>query len=890
MEKGGPRRDRTWALLVLAGSVILFYVEYLPHPGSLYARVVREFWPLFHTWPYYELSRQILASGHLPLWNHLSACGTPLIGCFQAAPFHPVRMAMYLLPFWKVVDLWLLLRVFISGVGVYLFLRWRGSAWQGAVLAACAWMYSGVVTDFINAHYLDVDLLLPWGLLAFGWMVRNDKFMPVLTCAFLVLLAFLGGNPTSCLYLFMFLTLYYFVNVYRMRRDVLGSWLRFGAVAAISGLIAAVVLLPFWEMLAFSWDYHPAGIWSVSLEPRFALSLFGPEVFPAGDVSGLPLVQRAPYMGTAILALVFTGFFSLRRMGAGASFFAAFGIFFGGVIWGIMPFKLVSYLPLFARTANFRYAMPEVAFCAALLAGMSWDHLIHFREKRSLIVALPIGLTFLASVLIASKGMGRPIIPLNTVGMLKICAFAWAAALVMLFHRRKAFRFRRAFFMMLVLWLFEAFVHFNYYPPARPEEPDSWSKAPEVASRVRGDRIYATSPALYPNFNLAHKVDDLRYFGALYVDRYRSFMSVINEQTATEALNDFFPRNYIRVEPENMESELMNLAGVKKLLSETPLPPNMLVSEILNKARVRAESPEYVLEKKASIRSDVRRALFEHPPAKVTSGLSGGNLSFGIGVEEEGWKIGKDGVTFMLLEQTSQGPRCVFLRHIDPSYTKWERWWMDYRLAIRPGRYSFITHPGASRLNDWAAWGDIRLLDGNEVTRYELAHMGNVRVYSNPDVMPRAFAVGEVFVRSKKRAFDMLKKGFDFTEKAILEGRGAYKTRVGLKDFGKEVEWKRLASDESVLETDRPATSVVVVTETYYPGWRAYLDGARELKIYPADGVFRAVSVPKGKHRVRFVYEPASFKIGLWSSIISLVAMAFFYDRWKRKQGAGKRP
>jgi len=888
LDMGATRRDRTWAYAVLAGSLLVFYAGYLPHPGSLYARVVREFWPLYHTWPYYELSKRIFASGHLPLWNHLNAGGTPLLGCFQAAPFHPARMAMYLFPFWKVVDLWLLLRVFISGVGVYRFLRWRGVGWQGAVFSACAWMYSGVVTDYVNVHYLDVDLLLPWGLLAFGWMAGSAKLMPVLACAFVVFLAFLGGNPTSSLYFLIFLTLYYFCTVYRTRRDVFRSWLRFAAAAATSGLIAAAVLLPFWEMLAFSWNYHPAGLWSAGLEPRFALSLFGPEVFPAGEAPGLPLVQRAPYIGTVVLTLVFAGFFYLRRMGAGASFFAAFGVFLAGVIWGVMPFNLVNYLPLLVRTANFRYAMPEAAFCAALLAGMSWHHLIHFRERPYPIVALPAGLTFITALLAAFKGFGTPIIPLNIVGALEICAFAWAAALIMLFHRRGAFRFRMAFFMILALWLLEAFAHFNYYPPARPEEPGSWKKAPRVAAKLGGGRIYAVGPVLYPNANLAHGLEDLRYFGALYVDRYREFMSVLNDQTPTEALADFLPRNYIRVKPEKVESRLMNLAGVNRLLSETPLPPNALVDKVLDEGSVRAPAPEYVLKKKTAIRSDVRVALFEHPPARVTSGLPGGRLSFGIGIEKAGWVGGSDGVVFIILEQTPDGPRCIFLRHINPSRTKWERWWMDYGIEIGPGRYSFVTHPGENYRNDWAAWGDIRVVRGEKAARFKLAGMGDVRVYENPDALPRAFTVGKVRVESRERAFDLLKKGFDFTDEAILEGKGAYRARMGLKNVGKKVEWRRLASDEEVLETDRRSATVAVITETYYPGWRAYMDGREELKIHPADGMFRAVSVPEGKHRVRFVYEPVSFKIGLWCGVVSLAVMALLYDGSKKGRGAGK--
>ncbi len=63
--------------------------------------------------------------------------------------------------------------------------------------------------------------------------------------------------------------------------------------------------------------------------------------------------------------------------------------------------------------------------------------------------------------------------------------------------------------------------------------------------------------------------------------------------------------------------------------------------------------------------------------------------------------------------------------------------------------------------------------------------------------------------------------------------------------------------------------AVLFLSDTYYPGWNAYVDGKRT-KIYTADYAFRAVYFPKGEHTVEFKYEPISFKIGLGVSALSL--------------------
>jgi hypothetical protein len=72
------------------------------------------------------------------------------------------------------------------------------------------------------------------------------------------------------------------------------------------------------------------------------------------------------------------------------------------------------------------------------------------------------------------------------------------------------------------------------------------------------------------------------------------------------------------------------------------------------------------------------------------------------------------------------------------------------------------------------------------------------------------------------------------------------------------------------VETDTPGW--LVLSDAWYPGWRAFVDGA-EAWILRANYAFRAVAVSEpGPHRVEFVYEPPSFKAGV---ALTLAAAAF---------------
>jgi len=73
-----------------------------------------------------------------------------------------------------------------------------------------------------------------------------------------------------------------------------------------------------------------------------------------------------------------------------------------------------------------------------------------------------------------------------------------------------------------------------------------------------------------------------------------------------------------------------------------------------------------------------------------------------------------------------------------------------------------------------------------------------------------------------------------------------------------------------VVHTDAPA--LLVLSDVYYPGWRADVDGGR-VPLYRTDATFRGVVVPPGNHTVRMRFWPRSLQVGLGLAAAGLLVL-----------------
>jgi hypothetical protein len=179
-----------------------------------------------------------------------------------------------------------------------------------------------------------------------------------------------------------------------------------------------------------------------------------------------------------------------------------------------------------------------------------------------------------------------------------------------------------------------------------------------------------------------------------------------------------------------------------------------------------------------------------------------------------------------------------------------------------------VTLPPTLRRPDVAAF----VSDAGLVSRPSLA--ADVIVYENPYLLPRAFVTyratpappaAELLPILARASFDPLAESF-------VEGPGLRSP----KDAPARGTPATIVRDEpDVVEIDATlaAPGLVVLADTYYPGWTATVDG-RPAPILPTNHLFRGVPAPAGAHRIRFAYRPRSLALGAALSLLTALALA----------------
>ncbi len=173
-----------------------------------------------------------------------------------------------------------------------------------------------------------------------------------------------------------------------------------------------------------------------------------------------------------------------------------------------------------------------------------------------------------------------------------------------------------------------------------------------------------------------------------------------------------------------------------------------------------------------------------------------------------------------------------------------------------------------------------------DLDRWELAYeQDGVQIVRNKRVLPRAWLVAEAEAVDGEEALRRIRgeseTAFDPRRTALLEVPPAELPVLP----GGAVSSDAVASivvaepNRLVIETSAQTPTILVVSETNYPGWVATVDG-REAAIHSADFLLRGVALPTGAHRVEMRYTAPGARAGLFitlATILLIVGLVAYY-------------
>ncbi|HEX3179461.1 MAG TPA: YfhO family protein [Methylomirabilota bacterium] len=147
---------------------------------------------------------------------------------------------------------------------------------------------------------------------------------------------------------------------------------------------------------------------------------------------------------------------------------------------------------------------------------------------------------------------------------------------------------------------------------------------------------------------------------------------------------------------------------------------------------------------------------------------------------------------------------------------------------------------------------------------------GDARIFEIPTALPRVFVARRARCVDDGTALRLLRsRAVDPVAEVLL---GGCATPLPAGAVARDVDARIVRDGPDTVRvtaiTDAPAW--LVLTDTWFPGWRARIDGA-EAPVLRAHHAFRAVALTPGRHDVEFTFRPRGLVTG---AVISLVALA----------------
>lgn len=366
--------------------------------------------PAYYEWPVNKTAGDMWKRGDVPLWNPYQGGGAPFAADYSTRVFFPFQILEDISPpaLW---DFFLVGRPLIAGFFTYLFLNAIGLTFAASFLGGILYMFSGSFTWFINLEqYANAAMTLPVVMHAIELLLKNKGARNVSYLGVATALAILSGQPEAALYILALGAAYFsFRAVASSKAREFPRLFVKAAVGLLLGLMLALpLILIFIEYAGLGYNLHPGGS-GVGLQHienwKKVFSIFAPSAteVPAHpsllpealsaykDAAGAETFLRifatkgawdyvGGYAGIIAVYLGLTGLIisivqKNRRLLGRIIFFLSFAAVIILKNFGVRPFLWLGHIPLFNRVWSPRWAGPAWVFALSIAGALGWQAL-----------------------------------------------------------------------------------------------------------------------------------------------------------------------------------------------------------------------------------------------------------------------------------------------------------------------------------------------------------------------------------------------------------------------------------------------------------------------------------------------------------------------------------
>ncbi len=923
------RNTSDWlAVLFLAVWPLIFF-----WPAAL-RQAVFSFGDIFlFFYPTHLAYANALRAGTLPLWEPNILAGFPLYAEGQIGALYPLHPFLYgLLPIDVATNYDILFHLAWVAIGTYLLARSFKMQPPAALLSAFAFGTGG----FFFARLQHMSVLataawLPW--LMWAWEKyesepRLDKRLRWFALlAVMSAIQLLGGHPQFAFSSALLLGLYCLV---RWKRgpgsgtgliSILGARLVGSRAERLRSLAPVRVLAEYFDPLrivpAILFFGIGAAIAAAQLVPMFELAGFtnraeglSARFFNAFSLRPVhfamllhPFIQGNPFPGVSVEVVGYVGLLTFVLAAAAifvrrdrrVVFFLCIAVvsLYLGLGDQSLLYRAFRHLPLFNYFRVPSRFMFWFTFAAALLAGFAFDYFLARARLSASVTRGQKAVVACFVLIIAAVVIAVPAVPLAT----WLSLWTWLPAAFAVFAAGLMLGARRGFFtrttlagyvlgfVILDLALFAAVYAKTYDSTTSVADffkpPDSFGIVKDL--KVDQGRVLTSlwvypwqgvmRESLYPNISLIYGVPSAIGYTPLITQRSGEYLDKITAPLANLiGVRYYLVPQMLPVDADTEGDDWQNDFNLNPVNRDVAIPPTAAttlrvassVSQsvgwaagspvariylttqdgrvITSTLRMGADTAEWAFD-----RTDVRRAIPYAMPVVSTTYPAVSAFP----AERH------DGHTFLAQYDLAAGgpPPVITGLYVYPTVPAG---------LVHIERMMLVT-PDGKELSI------ARLVGRDDQT---LTYRTNdVAIYQNPDAMPRTFLVHDAHVADDQAAqSEMFRSDFK-PERTLVLGSGE---PVHAGDIQRPDEYARIdeyGAQRVVLSVKASADGYVLLTDSWYPGWEARLDGA-PVPVERGDLIFRAIRVSPGEHRIEFEFRPGSFYAGLAASAAALLVVA----------------